>query len=102
MNAGLWPHDLNETTLGTIRAALDEHGLVGIYKTTNKKLDEATTALRPDDAAGCRALHHCLDLSWTGRVRDAREYMDASHFGPNVNVNLTVQLLRLLKEISTE
>jgi hypothetical protein len=76
--------------------------MVGIYKTTNKKMDDYSTDLEPHDAAGCRMLHHCLNLSWTGLIRDENEYLDKSHFGPNVNVNFTVQFLRLLREISTE
>jgi len=101
LNAGLWPHDLNETSLGKIRQALDDHGMVGIYKTTNKKFDESTTVLSQDDELGCQALHYCLNLSWTGLIRDENEFLDKKgHFGPNVNVNFTTQLLGLLKEIS--
>ena len=102
INAGLWPHDLNETVFEKIRDALDDHDMVGIYKTTNKKMDEYTTDLEPHDATGCRVLHHCLNLSWTGLIRDEHEYLDKSHFGPNVNVNFTVQFLRLLRKISTK
>lgn len=39
LNAGLWPHDLLENyTLPAIRRALNEHDMIGIYKTTTKKL----------------------------------------------------------------
>jgi hypothetical protein len=100
INAGLWPHDLNNrTTFRSIRKALEDHNMTGIYKTTNKQIGDMTTELLPHDADGCDILHYCLNFSWTGLVSDQEGlYLDKAHFGPNVNANFTKQLLSLLNE----
>jgi len=102
INAGLWPHDLMENgTLPGIRNALDDHGIIGIYRTTTKQLQDNSTTLAPHDIAGCKHLHYCMDLSWTGSVTNPDEYLDKSHFRANVNRQFVEQLLNLLQQIAT-
>jgi hypothetical protein len=113
-NAGLWGHDFdNNYTLPSIRRALDDHGMIGIYKTTHFVLGANVTATRtstdgyyeyplsPYEATACQLLHYCWDLSWTGRyVNDSSVYVDGKHFGTTVNSKLASELLDLLRNIS--
>lgn len=105
MNAGLWPHDLadkNFTMLYQMRQALDQYGMIGVYKTTHKKLGDESTQLEEYEVVACRVMHYCLDLSWTGNINDPVEYQDKAHFRPNVNRNMTVQLMELLQRIASD
>ena len=100
VNAGLWQHDLlNNGTLPAIRRALDDHDMVGIYRTTTKKIQDVTTTLVPHDVEGCRHLHYCMDMSWTGNITDPAEYSDKAHFRANANRKFVEQLLGMLQEI---
>jgi hypothetical protein len=100
VNAGLWPNDLLKNgTLPAIRRALDDHDMVGIYRTTTKQIQDVTTTLVPHDVEGCRHLHYCMDLSWTGTITDPAEYSDLAHFRANTTRRFNKQLLGMLQEI---
>lgn len=102
LNAGIWDHDLMENdTLPGIRRALDDHGIIGIYKTTHYSLGEQRTEALPGDVRGCQLMHYCWNLSWTASM-DREEYGDAHHFKPRVNERLATELLALLKRIDDD
>lgn len=102
INAGMWPHDLDDNvTLPAIRQALDDTGMIGIYRTTTKQLKDTSTHLVPHDVQGCHWLHYCMDVSWTGNITDKSLYMDPKHFRSKVYEKMNVQLLKLLQEIQS-
>jgi len=71
VNAGLWPdHDLkDDAILKEMHLALDEHDMVGIYKTTTKrKVEGGNTTMRKHDQQNCKHLPHCLTLNWMGCI----------------------------------
>ena len=103
INAGAWPHDLLKIdTLANIRQALDDNEMIGIYKTTTKKIDDTSTTLVKHDIEGCRHLHFCMDLSWTGNITDPEEFVDKAHFRANVKRKFNEQFLDLLQNIPKE
>jgi hypothetical protein len=115
LNAGFWGHDFfhdNNATLPAIRRALDDHDMIGIYKTTHKARGEKETdnststttvdsTLQPHDALGCLWMHHCWNLSWTGAVNDPSLYQDEIHFRSTMNGKFAAELLDLLRTISS-
>jgi len=102
INAGMWAHDLNNVTLPAIRQALDDTGMIGIYRTTTKTLEDTSTELMPHDAEACQWIHYCHDVSWTGNVTDPSEYSDLKHFRANMNRIIGQQLLDLLQHIRSQ
>jgi hypothetical protein len=99
-NAGMWPHDLgNVSNVHAIRQALDEHGMVGIYKTTTKIKTDNSTSIDPYERKACEILHHCLDMSWTGTLSNNSDYVDLKHFSASVNRRFNEQLINLLRKI---
>jgi hypothetical protein len=103
INAGLWPHDLhNATILQQMRQALDEHDMVGIYKTTHKQLGDNSSLVAPYEQLACQVFHYCWNLSWTAQENDPADYQDKAHFRPTVNGKMTEQLLRLLQNITND
>jgi hypothetical protein len=99
-NAGMWPHDLhNVSNVHAIRRALDEHGMVGIYKTTTKIKADNSTSIDPYEIKACEILHHCLDMSWTGTLSNNTDYNDEKHFSASVNRRFNEQLINLLHKI---
>jgi len=108
INAGLWEdHDLgldlnNETTvLRDIQLALNETGMIGIYKSTTKVRGDTSTDLVPHDEAGCQLLPYCLNISWTGTV-GPEGYQDDKHFRGHVYARMNRQLLDLIKTIDQD
>jgi hypothetical protein len=98
-NAGMWPHDLgNVSNVHAIRRALDEHGMVGIYKTTTKSKTDNSTSIDPYEIKACEILHHCLDMSWTGTLSNNSDYVDLKHFSASVNRRFNEQLINLLRK----
>ena len=94
-NAGLWAHDLlNTTVFSDIEAVLKQANIRGIYKTTSKRYRDRTTSLQEHDKQGCK-LFPCVDLSWTGDLTLAG-YVDQSHFKPSVNRKMNEQMFALL------
>jgi hypothetical protein len=72
----------NSTVLHEIRRILDQHTIHGIYKTTTKDSTSSDFQLSPHDEMGCRVLHSCLLMNWTGMV-EPRHYIDSQHFRPH-------------------
>jgi hypothetical protein len=100
LNAGMWPHDLdNVTNVHAIRRALDEHGMVGIYKTTTKIKTDTSTNIDSYEIEACKILHYCLDMSWTGTLSNNSDYVDLKHFSALVNRRFNEQLIDLLEKI---
>jgi hypothetical protein len=100
LNAGRWPHDLdNVTNVHAIRRALDEHGMVGIYKTTTKIKTDTSTNIDSYEIEACKILHYCLDMSWTGTLSNNSDYVDLKHFSALVNRRFNEQLIDLLEKI---
>jgi hypothetical protein len=101
INAGLWTsHGLNESVLSNIRQALDEVGMIGIYKTTTKDAADVNGTLMDHDDAGCRILHYCLNLNWTAPL-SRQHYWDAGgrHFRSHVNTRFNDEMLDIIKMI---
>jgi hypothetical protein len=99
-NAGMWPHDLgNVSNVHAIRRALDEHDMVGIYKTTTKGKTDNSTSIDPYEIKACEILHYCLDMSWTGTLSNSSDYVDLKHFTASVNRRFNEQLINLLRKI---
>jgi hypothetical protein len=99
-NAGMWPHDLdNVDNVLAIRQALDEHGMVGIYKTTTKTKTDNSTSIDPYEIEACKILHYCLDMSWTGILSNNSDYNDSKHFSASVNRRFNEQLIDLLGKV---
>jgi hypothetical protein len=100
VNAGLWPHDFtNATVLTSVRHALDQHGMIGIYKTTTKPFADMSTMTDPYEVEACRILHYCLNLSWTGELNNREDFVDDKHFKASINRRFNEQLLDLVQQI---
>jgi hypothetical protein len=97
-NAGHWKnHGLeSEIMQDAILQALEETGIVGIYKTTTKLAGGGNGYNIQDEL--CRKAHYCLDLTWTSHVPDAL-YWDQYHFLSSVYNRMNVQLLDLFYRI---
>lgn len=103
LNAGIWKNnDLTAETFRTIRKALNNMDIKGIYKTTTRRSFETKTYSEPHDVEGCRVLHHCLNLSWTGSLPYRRNYWDPVHFVAHINTQFNFQLLDLLQTIQKQ
>jgi hypothetical protein len=88
------PWSYNWTEL--VRKTPDEVGMTGIYKATTHARNETRRpfAIRPHDVNGCKWLHHCLNMSWTGNLKRGKEnYWDRLHFQLSVNPRFNQQLL---------
>ena len=95
LNAGIWKqNDLTPPVFREIRQALDDHNMVGIYKTTTRRSWENYTNSQLHDHEGCRILHACLNLSWTGSLKFRGNYWDPVHFLAHTKFNR--QLLNLI------
>jgi hypothetical protein len=100
-NAGMWAHDLNDPHVQkSIKDALDDTGIKGIYKTTTfQRNNRLGWRLGRHDDANCRLMPYCLDLSWTRTIRGSKHYFDGKHFRAHVNKQMNDQLLGLLSQI---
>ena len=106
-NEGLWiEHELgNEEIQQSIKDALEETGIIGIYKTTtlpniNSGLAKRSAGVvfnRHDDAV-CEKIGICLDFSWTKDLGD-EHYWDGVHFKPHVNRGMNMELLDMLQKL---
>jgi hypothetical protein len=102
-NAGIWPHDLTDAeVVREIRQALDDTGMVGIYKTTtaSRGANIAGNNLSPYEQHACKIFQYCLNLSWTEDV-PYDQYWDRLHFVARPYNRMNEQLLDLLKEIES-
>jgi hypothetical protein len=99
INSGLWgSHQLkNRFIFRTIQQALHDNHMIGIYKTTTKLRHDTSTQLKAHDKIGCALMDHCLDVSWTGTLTNASDYMDDRHFPSHINTLFNLQLLQLLQ-----
>jgi hypothetical protein len=105
-NAGIWPHELaNSTVLESIKQALRTTGIVGIYKTTtfpNEVFDPATFQKTKlcHDADVCESMQNrCLDMSWTMNLTGSKNYWDRFHFRSHVYTPMNLQFLKLLDNL---
>jgi len=106
-NEGLWiEHELgNAQVRQSIKDALDDTGIVGIYKTTtlpniNSGLAKRSAGVvfnRHDDAM-CELIDNVLDFTWTKDL-GGEHYWDGVHFMPHVNRGMNMELLDLLKRL---
>jgi hypothetical protein len=101
-NSGLWGggKDLTPTVLAEIRKALDDHNMVGIYKTTTRRQSEQDTQLDPHDREGCNTMHACFNLWWTANLSGSDYYWDRTHFTAKANEMFNRQLLGLLRKLN--
>jgi len=102
-NAGLHPNRLREVQEHTeIREALQETGLIGIYKTTTYPKHIGPGMPHKDgshDQLLCEVMEHCLDMSWTAALNGTENYYDQNHFKAHVNTRMNVQLLEFLEQL---
>lgn len=101
INAGHWKHDLGSIhVLRGIRKALDDTGIVGIYKTTTAGQKETVGNSKPKrhDFEACKVLHYCYNVSWTAEVPED-QYWDGLHFLARTYQRLNEQLFGLIEEI---
>ncbi|CAB9507687.1 expressed unknown protein [Seminavis robusta] len=106
-NEGLWiEHELgDEDVRQSIKDALDDSGIIGIYKTTtlpniNSGLAKRSAGVvfnRHDDAM-CELIGNYLDFSWTKDLGD-EHYWDGVHFKPHVNRGMNMELLDMLQKL---
>lgn len=107
-NEGLWiEHELNDAEVRhSIKDALDDTGITGIYKTTtlpniNSGLAKRSAGIvfnRHDDAM-CELIGNVLDLTWTKDLGD-EHYWDGVHFKPHVNRGMNKELLDFLQHMN--
>lgn len=104
-NEGLWiEHELgNVDVQQSIKDALEDTGIIGIYKTTtlpniNSGLAKrsAGVVFNRHDAAMCEMIENYLDFSWTKDLGD-EHYWDGVHFKPHVNRGMNMELLDYLQ-----
>ena len=94
---------MNDTNvLPEIRQALDDTGMIGIYKTTTKGVRDTSTELEYHDAEGCKILHYCLNLNWTAEITDPNMYADTKHFKGPTYQKMNEQLLKVMDSIRSE
>jgi hypothetical protein len=108
-NEGLWiEHELgNEQVRISIKNALTDTGIIGIYKTTtlpniNSGLAKRSAGVvfnRHDDAM-CELIGNYLDFSWTKELGN-EHYWDGVHFKPHVNRGMNMELLDFLQKLKT-
>jgi hypothetical protein len=108
-NEGLWiEHELgNEEVQISIKNALDDTGIIGIYKTTtlpniNSGLAKRSAGVvfnRHDDAM-CKLIGKYLDFAWTKDLGN-EHYWDGVHFKPHVNRGMNMELLDFLQKLKT-
>lgn len=106
-NEGLWiEHELgDEDVRQSIKDALDDTGIIGIYKTTtlpniNSGLAKRSAGVvfnRHDDVM-CDMFENYLDLTWTKDLGD-EHYWDGVHFKPHVNRGMNMELLDKLQKL---
>jgi hypothetical protein len=103
INSGLWgAGNLTESMFEKIRHALDETGMIGIYKTTTRHDSDNRTGLIKQDKLGCRMLHACMDLSWTAQLSGKKDYWDNTHFTVKINHRFNQQLFQLVMGLEQE
>jgi len=100
INEGIWTPDnlSDEATVRKIRDTIRDMGMISIYKTTTKFVDDKESGLFPHDEMCCRIFDHCLRMDWTACV-DETEYLDAVHFNVSVNLRSSEMLLDVLVNI---
>ena len=106
-NEGLWiEHELNDADVRqSIQDALDDTGIIGIYKTTtlpniNSGLAKRSAGVvfnRHDDAMS-ELIGNVLDFTWTKDLGD-EHYWDGVHFKPHVNRGMNMELLDFLQRL---
>jgi hypothetical protein len=106
-NEGLWiEHELGDPEVRqSIKDALDDTGIIGIYKTTtlpniNSGLAKrsAGVVFNRHDQAMCDLIGLYLDFTWTKDLGD-EHYWDGVHFKPHVNRGMNVELMDFLKNL---
>jgi len=112
-NEGLWvEHELrNAAVRQSIKDALDETGIIGIYKTTTlphfntanslMKIPASVVCNRHDKAMCDIMDGRCLDLSWTKYLGREHKW-DRSHFTPHVNKVMVLQFLEMYNSLLVE
>lgn len=94
---GFWPNELlDEKVQQDIFDAIEESGMISVYKTLTKKQMENDTTVNELDQKLCAKAHICYDNSWTGKV-PPNMYHDNLHFNEPVYRLLNSQLLELLE-----
>lgn len=99
LNSGLWKpkHLIQPEIQDKVVQRLKEHNMIGIYKTTTKRLDDPHPKENEQyEKILCRKML-CLDSSWTDYV-SSDLYWDNLHFVEPIYKRLNIQLLQLLKE----
>lgn len=101
INAGVWPHDLeNATVRESIADALRETGMIGIYRTTTMdRGSEFEWQEYRHDWDMCALLDRCMNVSWTGALHGRKHYNDKFHFRAHVNQQFNEQLLDILRDL---
>ena len=97
LNAGKWPHDLNnETVQDDIVEAIRSCGMISVYKTTEKKQSENDTMTAEYEQSMCNKTDLCLNTSWTGKLAPYY-YVDRQHFREPIYRMINTQLLEMLE-----
>ena len=107
LNAGLWAnHFHNFSELQTIRQALDDANIVGIFRTTTRGSKYFNASLSGSDQLACQVFQYCLDITaYTASLHQTyyeRNYWDANHFAAHVNKKLNEMFLHFLTNLETK